>query len=100
MSELVEQVARAIQDAHAPGHELSHVALYQARAALSVLEPRIEAAVMAERERCAGIADERASEWRRAITSGLHKIDVTKAEAEQSEIELQVISAAIRRGEG
>lgn len=31
--DVVEAVARAIQDAHAPGHPINHVSIYQARAA-------------------------------------------------------------------
>ena len=36
-AEVVEVVARAIQDAHAPGHPLCHISLYQARAAIAAI---------------------------------------------------------------
>lgn len=36
----VEAVARAIQDAHAPGHPINHVSIYQARAAIAALQAR------------------------------------------------------------
>jgi hypothetical protein len=42
---LVEDCARAIQDAHAPGHELNYVALYQARAALAIAIERCAALI-------------------------------------------------------
>lgn len=35
--EMVERVARAIQDAHSPGHALNHVSIYQARAAIAAM---------------------------------------------------------------
>lgn len=36
----VEAVARAIQDAHAPGHPINHVSIYQARAAIAAMHAR------------------------------------------------------------
>lgn len=100
MSELVERIADAIErvtvERQGQGFHLvtgRNDSEAFARAALSVLEPRIEAAVMAERERCARIA-ERASEARAFEATLCDDREFVGARLEAADI-----AAAIRNGE-
>lgn len=51
-------------------------------------------------EHFAEVADKRADQWSKAISNGLRRVNVTQAEARQSETELRVIAIAIRREVG